>query len=338
MTKSIKQHSYEFQEILTIIKAGRSRAFQAANLALIETYWAVGGYLSRKVAESGWGKGVIRELADWLLVNAPDVKGFSASNLWRMMQLYDTYAGNERLAPLVRELSWSKNLLILGQCKTLEEKEFYLLSSARANWSKRELQNQIERSSFERTMLADLKLAPPVRELHQDVAGTFKDTYLLDFLNLPEPHLEADLQAALLHNLRKFLLELGDGFAFVGEKVRIQVGNRDFELDLLFYHRDLQCLVAFELKTGQFEPSHLGQLSFYLEALDRDRKRPHENPSIGVLLCRRKDDEVVEYALSRNLSPALVAEYETKMIPRQILREKLHEWRELLEVRPQEDD
>jgi predicted nuclease of restriction endonuclease-like (RecB) superfamily len=337
MTKAIKQHSYEFQEILTIIKTGRSRAFQAANLALIETYWAVGGYLSRKVAESGWGKGVIRELADWLLVNAPDVKGFSASNLWRMMQLYDTYAGNERLAPLVRELSWSKNLLILGQCKTLEEKEFYLLSSARANWSKRELQNQIERSSFERTMLADLKLAPPVRELHQDVAGTFKDTYLLDFLNLPEPHLEADLQAALLHNLRKFLLELGDGFAFVGEKVRIQVGNRDFELDLLFYHRDLQCLVAFELKTGQFEPAHLGQLSFYLEALDRDRKRPHENPSIGVLLCRRKDDEVVEYALSRNLSPALVAEYETKMIPRQILREKLHEWRDLLEAHPLKD-
>lgn len=338
MAKAIKQHSSEFQEILTIIKTGRSRAFQAVNLALIETYWAVGGYLSRKVAESGWGKGVIRELADWLLVNAQDVKGFSASNLWRMMQLYDTYAGDERLAPLVRELSWSKNLLILGQCKTLEEKEFYLLSSARANWSKRELQNQIERSSFERTMLADLKLAPPVRELHQDVAGTFKDTYLLDFLNLPEPHLEADLQAALLHNLRKFLLELGDGFTFVGEKVRIQVGNRDFELDLLFYHRDLQCLVAFELKTGQFEPAHLGQLSFYLEALDRDRKRPHENPSIGVLLCRRKDDEVVEYALSRNLSPALVTEYETKMIPRQILREKLHEWREMLEVHPQEDD
>lgn len=307
-------------------------------MALIETYWAVGCYLSHKVAESGWGKGIIRELADWLQVNAADVKGYSASNLWRMMQLYDTYAGDERLAPLVRTLSWSNNLLILGQCKTLEEKEYYLLISSRANWSKRELQSQIERGSFERTMLADLKLAPPVRELHQDVAGTFKDSYLLDFLNLPEPHLEADLQAALLHNLRKFLLELGDGFAFVGEKVRIQVGNRDFELDLLFYHRDLQCLVAFELKTGQFEPSHLGQLSFYLEALDRDRKRPHENPSIGVLLCRRKDDEVVEYALSRHLPPALVAEYETKMIPRQILREKLHEWRELLEAHSLKED
>ena len=332
MTKRIKPHISEFPEVLAIIKSGRSRAFHAANVALVETYWAVGGYLSHKVTESGWGKGVVRELSDWLVQNAPAVNGFSASNLWRMMQFHDTYACNERLAPLVRDLSWSKNLLILGQCKTLEEKEFYLLSSIRANWSKCELQNQIHRSSFERTVLADLKLAPPVRVLDPDVTGTFKDSYLLDFLNLPEPHLEADLQAALLQNLRKFLLELGDGFAFVGEKVRIQVGNRDFEIDLLFFHRDLQCLVAFELKTGQFEPSHLGQLSFYLEALDRDRKRPHENPSIGVLLCRRKDDEVVEYALSRHLSPALVAEYETKMIPKQLLQQKLHEWREILEA------
>jgi len=338
MTKLSKKHGTEFPEILAIIKERRVRTYQAINEALIDTYWTVGGYLSRKVSESGWGKGVVSELAAWLLVNAPDVKGFSASNLWRMMQFYDTYVGNERLAPLVRELSWSKNLLILGQCKTLEEKEFYLLSSVRANWSKRELQAQIQRSSFERTILADLKLAPPVRELSQEVTGTFKDTYMLDFLDLPDPHLESDLQSALLKNLVKFLLELGDGFAFVGEKVRIQVGNRDFELDLLFYHRDLQCLVAFELKTGQFEPSHLGQLSFYLEALDRDRKRSHENPSIGVLLCRRKDDEVVEYALNRHLSPALVAEYETKMIPRQILQQKLHEWREMLEAHPIMDE
>jgi len=334
MTKAIKQHSSEFPEILAIIKNGRSRAFQAVNVALIETYWAVGSYLSHKVAVSGWGKGVIRELADWLLADAPEARGFSAQNLWRMKQLYDAYSADEKLSALPRVLSWTHHCVLLAQCNTSDERYFYAASAIRAGWSTRQLENEIQRSSFERTMLADLKLAPPVRELHQDVAGTFKDTYLLDFLNLPEPHLEADLQAALLHNLRKFLLELGDGFAFVGEKVRIQVGNRDFELDLLFYHRDLQCLIAFELKKGQFEPSHLGQLSFYLEALDRDRKRPHENPSIGVLLCRRKDDEVVEYALSRNLSPALVAEYETKMISRQILREKLHEWRELLEARP----
>ena len=338
MAKLIKPHLSDFPEVLTIITDGRSRAFQAVNVALIETYWAVGGYLSRKVAESGWGKGVVRELAEWLLVNAPEARGFSAQNLWRMKQFFEAYTEDEKLSALPRVLSWTHHCILLAQCKTTDERYYYAASAIRAGWSTRQLENEIQRSSFERTMLADLKLAPPVRELHQEVAGTFKDTYLLDFLNLPEPHLEADLQAALLQNLRKFLLELGDGFAFVGEKIRVQVGNRDFELDLLFYHRDLQCLVAFELKTGQFEPSHLGQLSFYLEALDRDRKRPHENPSIGVLLCRRKDDEVVEYALSRHLSPSLVAEYETKMIPRQLLREKLHEWRELLETHPLAED
>jgi len=338
MSKLTKPHFSEFPEVLAIIKDARSRAFQAVNVALIETYWSVGCYLSCKVAESGWGKGIVLELADWLSAHAPEIRGFSAQNLWRMKQFYDVYSADEKLSALPRVLTWTHHCILLAQCKTSEERYFYATSAIRAGWSTRQLENEIQRSSFERTVLADLKLPLPVRELHQDVVGTFKDSYLLDFLNLPEPHLESDLQTALLQNLRKFLLELGDGFAFVGEKVRIQVGNRDFELDLLFYHRDLQCLVAFELKTAQFEPSHLGQLSFYLEALDRDRKRPHENPSIGVLLCRRKDDEVVEYALNRNLSPALVAEYETKMIPRQLLREKLHEWREMLEICPMAED
>ena len=179
-------------------------------------------------------------------------------------------------------------------------------------------------------MLSDLKLATVSRVLTENAVGVFKDSYMLDFLDLPETHSEADLQAGLLRNLRKFGMELGDGFAFVGEKVRVQVGNQDFELDLLFYHRDLQCLVAFELKTGRFAPEHMGKLAFYLAALDRDRKRPHENPSIGVLLCRIKDDEVVEYAMNRHLSPAFVAQYETKMIPKALLQRKLHAWSLLL--------
>ena len=293
----------EFAEILRIIHAGRARAFEAVNVALIDTYWAVGAHLSRKVSEAGWGKGIVQELATWLAAQVPDLKGFSSSNLWRMKQFYEVYQNDENLAPLVRQLSWTHNLIILGQSKQPEEREFYLRLAIRAKWSKRELQRQIESAAFERTVLSDLKLAPVVRVLPQDATGIFKDSYLLDFLDLPERHKEADLQSALLRNLRKFLMELGDGFAFVGEKIRVQVGNQDFELDLLFYHRDLQCLVAFELKTGRFEPEHMGKLSFYLEALDRDRKRPHENPSIGVLLCRTKDDEVVEYAMSRHLSP-----------------------------------
>ena len=226
---------------------------------------------------------------------------------------------------LLKELTWTHHCILLAQCKTPEERFFYATSSVHSGWSKRELESQINRGSFERTMLANKKLSPLARVLPQNINGVFKDQYLLDFLNLPEPHTEDDLQTALVQNLHKFLLELGDGFAFVGEKVRLQVGNTDFEIDLLFFHRDLQCLVAFELKIGKFKPAHLGQLSFYLEALDRDRKRPHENPSIGVLLCRNKDNEVVEYALSRTLSRALVSEYETKMIPRQVLRQKLHE-------------
>ena len=330
-TKLVKKDS-EFAEVLGIIRAGRAKAYKAVNVALIDTYWAVGAHLSSRVAKGGWGKGVVRELSDWLLRQAPDLKGFSASNLWRMKQFYDVYADQPKLAALLRVLPWTHNLMILGQNKRPEEREFYLRLAVKAKWSSRELARQIKTAAFERTVLSDKKLAALPRLLPQDATGVFKDSYLLDFLDLPQRHSEADLQTSLLRNLRKFLMELGDGFAFVGEKVRVQVGNQDFELDLLFYHRDLQCLVAFELKAVRFEPEHLGKLAFYLEALDRDRKRPHENPSIGVLLCRSKNDEVVEYAMSRHLSPALVAQYETKMIPKAVLQQKLHEWSLMLQA------
>ena len=330
-TKLVKKDS-EFAEVLGIIRAGRAKAYKAVNVALIDTYLAVGAHLSSRVAEGGWGKGVVRELSDWLLRQAPDLKGFSASNLWRMKQFYDVYADQPKLAALLRVLPWTHNLMILGQNKRPEEREFYLRLAVKAKWSSRELARQIKSAAFERTVLSDKKLAALPRLLPQDATGVFKDSYLLDFLDLPQRHSEADLQTSLLRNLRKFLMELGDGFAFVGEKVRVQVGNQDFELDLLFYHRDLQCLVAFELKAVRFEPEHLGKLAFYLEALDRDHKRPHENPSIGVLLCRSKNDEVVEYAMSRHLSPALVAQYETKMIPKAVLQQKLHEWSLMLQA------
>ena len=330
-TKLVKKDS-EFAEVLGIIRAGRAKAFKAVNVALIDTYWAVGAHLSSRVAEGGWGKGVVRELSDWLLRQAPDLKGFSASNLWRMKQFYEVYTDQPKLAPLLRVLPWTHNLMILGQNKRPEEREFYLRLAVKAKLSSRELARQIKTAAFERTVLSDKKLAALPRLLPQDATGVFKDSYLLDFLDLPQRHSEADLQTSLLRNLRKFLMELGDGFAFVGEKVRVQVGNQDFELDLLFYHRDLQCLVAFELKAVRFEPEHLGKLTFYLEALDRDRKRPHENPSIGVLLCRSKNDEVVEYAMSRHLSPALVAQYETQMIPKAVLQQKLHEWSLMLQA------
>jgi len=221
--------------------------------------------------------------------------------------------------------------MILTRCKRPEEREFYLRLCIRERWGKRELERQLSGSLFERTILSPPKVSPLVTQLHPEALALFKDTYLLDFLDLPDGHSEADLQRGLVGNLRKFLQELGTDFTFVGERFRVQVGGRDFELDLLFFHRGLNCLVAIELKIDEFQPEHLGKLNFYLEALDRDVRKPHERPSIGLLLCATKDSEVVEYALSRSLSPALIAEYQTQLPDKKLLQAKLHEFYLLLE-------
>ncbi|XMO77224.1 PDDEXK nuclease domain-containing protein [Roseibacillus persicicus] len=171
-----------------------------------------------------------------------------------------------------------------------------------------------------------------MNQLHPSAESIFKDSYLVEFLDLPAAHSENELHQGLIQNLREFLTELGRDFCFIGSKHPIQVGNQDFALDLLFFHRELNCLVAIELKVGRFEPEHLGKLNFYLEALDRDIKKEHENPSIGLLLCASKDDEVVEYALSRSLSPALIAHYETKLPDKKLLQAKLHEFLELSQL------
>lgn len=225
----------------------------------------------------------------------------------------------------MREISWTNNLLIFSRCKSTEEIEFYLKLVKQENYSKRELDRQLTASLFERTMISNSKLSPAVRERDKDISNTFKDSYIFEFLNLPEPHSERDLQRGLVKQMKNFILELGKDFLFIGEEYKLQVGNSDFYIDLLFYHRGLQCIVAFELKADKFKPDHLGQLNFYLEALDRDIKKPNENPSIGVLLCKDKDSEVVEYALSRSLSPTMVAEYKTQLPDKKLLQQKLHE-------------
>jgi hypothetical protein len=164
-----------------------------------------------------------------------------------------------------------------------------------------------------------------VRVLPQYVTNVFKDTYIFEFVNLPQPFSEKNLKKELIKQLKKFILELGSDFVFMGEEFRLQVGTKDFYVDLLFYHRELCCLVPFELKIEEFKPEFIGKLNFYLEALDRDVRKPHENPSIGVLLCKSKNDEIVEYAMSRNISPTLVADYETKFINKKLLQAKLHD-------------
>ena len=311
----------QFIQITTLIAAAKDRAYHAVNRELVVLYWSVGEYVSEQVTANLWGKSVVHELAKFIQTKEPNVKGFSAQNIWRMKQFYETYKDNEKLAALWREISWTHHKLVLP-LKTAEEREFYLRLTLKERLSSRELERQIDSSYFERVMLGNAKLSPLVRELPLDITYTFKDTYVLELLNLPEMHQESDLRKAIAQNITKFLLEFGRDFAFMGEEYPLQVGNQDFYIDLLFYNRALNCMVAIELKIEKFKPEHFGQLNFYLEALDRDVKRAHENPSIGILLCKGKDDSVVEYAMSRNLSPALIADYNTKLPDKSLLKER----------------
>ena len=215
---------------------------------------------------------------------------------------------------------------ILSQTKSPEERLFYLSGCIKEKWSMRELRRQLNSAVFERSLMANQIVSSLPTQFP---TGVFRDPYVFEFLDLPEPHSEKDLEKALIQNLRKFILEIGKGFTYMGNQFRLQVGNKDYYTDLLFYHRDLQCLVLFELKIQEFEPEFLGKLNFYLEALDRDVKRSFENPSIGILLCKGKDAEVVEYSMARNTSPAMVSDYETKLISKELLTDKLSQLIEL---------
>ena len=314
-----------FSDIIKIIKNSRTNAIKAVNSELINLYWNIGEHVSLKIERSQWGKSIVKELADFIQSTEPGLKGFSDKNLWRMKQFYESYKDFPKLSSLLRQISWTHNLAIFSRCKTIEEKEFYIKTSMQENYSFRELDRQISSSLFERIMIGNSKRSTSLRENTNDLTNTFKDSYIFDFLNLSDSHNESDLQKGLISQMKNFILELGRDFLFIGEEYKIQVGNSDFYIDLLFYHRGLQCLVAFELKADKFKPEHLGQLNFYLEALDRDAKRPNENPSIGILLCKDKDSEVVEYALSRSLSPTMVSQYETQLPDKKLLQQKLQQ-------------
>ncbi|SNT43982.1 Predicted nuclease of restriction endonuclease-like (RecB) superfamily, DUF1016 family [Granulicella rosea] len=315
-----------FAEVVELISASRTRAFQAVNSALIELYWALGAMLSRRIASAEWGAGVVDELAAFIAATYPGIRGFTRRNLLRMRQFYDTYAQDAIVTTLLTQLPWSHHLLILSQSKRPEEREFYIRLAIREGWSFRELERQYKTAFFERTILNPPIVSAVMTQLHPGALDIFKDAYSLEFLGLPAEHREADLHRGLVHKLKDFLIELGRDFCFAGSEFPLQVGNRDFALDLLFFHRGLNCLVAIELKVGRFEPEYLGKLDFYLEALDRDVRKPHEQPSLGVLLCASKDDEVVEFALSRSLSPALIAQYTTQLPDKALLQAKLHEF------------
>jgi predicted nuclease of restriction endonuclease-like (RecB) superfamily len=318
-----------FAEIAALIASAQRRAVAAVNSTLVDLYWTIGETISRRIATDGWGKGTVTALAAYVQARNPGVQGFSPQNLWRMRQFFEAYCDYPELSTALRELPWSANLHILTKTKRPEERAFYLRVAIDQRWQVREVARQIDSALFERAVLNPPQLSTALRELHPNAEAVFRDAYLVEFLELPDGHPETDLHKGLLRNLQRFLAELGRDFCFIGSEVPLQVGGKDFALDLLFFHRGLNCLVAIELKIGEFQPEHLGKLEFYLEALDRDVRKSHEGPSIGVLLCASKDSEVVQYALSRALSPALVAEYQTRLPDKKLLQAKLHEFYEL---------
>ncbi len=273
---------------------------------------------------SKWGERVVEKLAKDLQREFPDMRGFSRENLWRMKKLYETYKDYPKLSPLVTELPWSHNLLILFQTQTIEEKEFYLKVCLKERWSRRELERQIASSLYERFMLSKRtdSLVPHSKE--KNLLMHFKDEYVFDFLGLKEDFNEQDLRRAIVWNLKQFFLEFGRYFTFVGDEYKLNVGNEDYRVDLLFYHRLLRCLVAVELKVGKFKPEYVGKMQFYLSALDEKMKLKEENPSVGLILCKSKDEEVVRIAISKAVSPLKVATYRTKIIDRKLLKRKLH--------------
>ncbi len=315
-----------FVEVVSLIHTARQRSAQAVNNTLIDLYWRIGQFLHNRIEADGWAQGTVMQLAAYIAQRESGARGFSAQNLWRMRQFFLAYPAQATLSTLLRALPWSSHLHILSRAKRPEEREFYLRLAVQQRWQVREVARQIDSGLFERAVLNPPKLSTALRDMQPQAEHHFRDAYLLDFLALPDVHTEADLHRSLLQNLGRFLTELGRDFCYVGSEYPVQVGQQDFALDLLFFHRGLNCLVAIELKVTAFEPEHLGKLNFYLEALDRDVRKPHENPSIGLLLCASKDSEVVEYALSRTLSPALVAQYQTQLPDKQLLAAKLHEF------------
>ena len=323
-----------FNQIIKMIERRKSNAYRKVNDELILLYLVVGKFLYDMKENSSYGDKITTRAANFMKDNYPTIKGFTKRNIERMIQFYSTYKDDEIATPLVTQLSWTNNLLILSGTKTKEERHFYLQLSIKNNYSKRELDRQITSSYYERYILSNGKQLQTVTKTvdEDDYPNTrILDTYSLEFLDLPNEFSENDLKDAIIKNLKNFILEVGKDFTFIGDEYRVQVGNHDFFIDLLFYNRELSCLVAFELKLGEFKAEYLGKMNLYLEALDRDIKKKQENPSVGVILCSSKDKDVVEYSLSKNMSQTLISEYKLKLIDKKILETKLREMKFLID-------
>src|SRR6056297_2246003 len=307
-------------EIKERIRSAQYEALKAVNKELVGLYWDIGRMIAERQEAEGWGKSVVKRLSADLRQEFPGVGGFSAPNLWRMKGFFEAYQGFEKLAPLVREIGWSHNIAIMERCSDPLEREFYIRMTRKFGWSKNVLVHQIENQSYEKSLLGqtnfDQALTP---ELRAQAKLAVRDEYTFDFLELGEEHSERELEQALIARIEDFLRSMGGMFAFMGSQYRLEVDGKEFFVDLLLFHRRLRCLVAIELKIGEFLPEFVGKMQFYLTALDRQVRQADENPSIGIILCKAKSRTIVEYALHDARKPMGVATYEiTRTLPQSL--------------------
>lgn len=317
-----------------MIEFRKNNAYKRVNEEMILLYLDVGKYLYELQQNGKFGDKITTKAANYMKNNYPNIKGFTKRNIERMVQFYKIYKNDKIATPLVTQISWTNNLLIISGSKTKKERHFYLKLAIKNNYSKRELSRQIASSYYERYLLSNgnqLQTCKKIIDEDGYPSTRILDIYSLEFLDLPIKFSENDLRKSIINNLKSFILEVGKDFIFIEDEYRIQVGNHDFFIDLLFFNRELSCLVAFELKLGEFKAEYLGKMNLYLEALDRDKKKENENPSVGVILCSSKDKDVVEYSLGKNMSQTMISEYKLKLIDKKLLEYKLNEVKNLIE-------
>ena len=315
--KQLTGYGQFFIEIKNRIRSAQYEAMKAVNKEMIQLYWDIGKQITEKQNALGWGKSAVEILSKDLQKEFPGIKGFGTRNIWYMQQFYAEYQGNEFLQPLVGEISWTKHLVIMTKCKDIQEKQFYILATKKFGWTKNLLTHKIELKTFEKYLIGQTNFDETLPETIKNQAVlAMKDEYTFDFLNLAESHSEAELEKALVKNIRSFLIELGADFTFVGNQYKIEIEGEEYFIDLLLFHRKLQCLIAVELKIGKFIPEHKGKMEFYLNVLNDTVKLPHENPAIGIIICKSKQRTIVEYALKDSRQPIGIATYSiTSQLP-----------------------
>jgi predicted nuclease of restriction endonuclease-like (RecB) superfamily len=309
-----------FAEVKERVRASQYAALRAVNKELVGLYWDIGRIIAERQTDAGHGAAIAERLAADLRREFPGVSGYSRRNIFYMLEFYQTYRDLPKVQPLVAQIGWTHNLIILQRCKDPLESEFYIRMTRKFGWSKNVLIHQIENQSYEKTLLGqtnfDKALTPKLRA---QAKLAVKDEYTFDFLELGEQHSERELERALIARIERFLRAMGGLFAFIGSQFRLEVEDKEYFIDLLLFHRRLKCLVAVELKIGEFQPEFVGKMQFYLTTLDRQVREKGENPSIGIILCKEKKRTIVEYALQPAKKPIGVATYQiVKRLPKEL--------------------